>query len=258
MKSLSNHSAIVDQSPGIPPKLQPFKELTGKLSRAARQGCAGAIVLGLVFGIAPSALAHYMRLGARGPGVARVQAQLGIPADGIFGFQTKAAVIAFQRACGLAVDGIVGPETLSALHSGCCVVDCSVSSGHVVDPVVPDDGPISWNEPRLPGIQPPSTVLPPAVIGPYVVIVPDASPSRLAAVQRIVPNSVIDGANQGSFINAGGYPNYASALEVANRLRGFGFDARVDYFERYLPFDGQRTLGSGAGSSSSDFYEPAP
>ncbi len=39
------------------------------------------------------------------------------PADGTFGEQTEAAVVAFQEANGLAVDGRVGPETAAALES---------------------------------------------------------------------------------------------------------------------------------------------
>ena len=39
------------------------------------------------------------------------------PADGTFGRRTEAAVIAFQEANGLSVDGRVGPETASALNS---------------------------------------------------------------------------------------------------------------------------------------------
>ena len=39
------------------------------------------------------------------------------PADGTFGEQTEAAVVAFQQANGLSVDGRVGPETAAALNS---------------------------------------------------------------------------------------------------------------------------------------------
>ncbi len=39
------------------------------------------------------------------------------PADGTFGRRTEAAVVAFQQANGLSVDGRVGPETASALTS---------------------------------------------------------------------------------------------------------------------------------------------
>ncbi|WP_082610000.1 peptidoglycan-binding domain-containing protein [Bosea sp. Root381] len=35
--------------------------------------------------------------------------------DGVAGQKTKTAMQAFQRGCGLAVDGIVGPQTIKAL-----------------------------------------------------------------------------------------------------------------------------------------------
>jgi cell wall-associated NlpC family hydrolase len=44
-----------------------------------------------------------------------VQTKLGIPADGIFGAQTRWALRAFQARNGLEVDGVVGPATLAAL-----------------------------------------------------------------------------------------------------------------------------------------------
>lgn len=56
-----------------------------------------------------------LRQGDQGADVADVQRRLGIPADGIFGPQTDAAVRAFQSAHGLSVDGIVGPQTRGAL-----------------------------------------------------------------------------------------------------------------------------------------------
>jgi peptidoglycan hydrolase-like protein with peptidoglycan-binding domain len=53
--------------------------------------------------------------GSQGSTIAAVQRALGVPADGIYGPRTRAAVIAFQREHGLIVDGIVGPQTLGAL-----------------------------------------------------------------------------------------------------------------------------------------------
>ncbi len=62
--------------------------------------------------------AGLLRQGARGPAVSALQSQLGIAADGVFGPQTKAAVISFQSRNGLIVDGIVGPQTRGALGGG--------------------------------------------------------------------------------------------------------------------------------------------
>ena len=53
-----------------------------------------------------------------GSSVAALQQALGIPADGIYGPQTRKAVRRFQRANGLTVDGIAGPQTLAALGLG--------------------------------------------------------------------------------------------------------------------------------------------
>jgi peptidoglycan hydrolase-like protein with peptidoglycan-binding domain len=58
-----------------------------------------------------------LRFGSRGAAVARLQRALGIPADGIFGPQTRRAVRAYQGRHGLVVDGIVGPRTGSALFA---------------------------------------------------------------------------------------------------------------------------------------------
>jgi peptidoglycan DL-endopeptidase CwlO len=65
--------------------------------------------------VAGTSAGELLRIGARGPAVADVQRMLGIPADGVFGRQTRGAVRAFQAAHGLEVDGVVGPQTLGAL-----------------------------------------------------------------------------------------------------------------------------------------------
>ncbi len=63
-----------------------------------------------------------LKKGSRGDGVQWVQWQLAnaagfgdVTVDGIFGDKTDAAVRAVQRAAGLKVDGIVGPDTRAAL-----------------------------------------------------------------------------------------------------------------------------------------------
>lgn len=84
--------------------------------------------------------------GERGSAVAELQKRLthlsyysGAP-DGIFGYGTEAAVLAFQRFAGLTADGYAGPKTLAALDAHYKAVP------PVVDPVVtpppPDIEPI--------------------------------------------------------------------------------------------------------------------
>lgn len=54
---------------------------------------------------------------APNPDVRVLQQRLGITADGQFGSGTRAAVIEYQKRKGLGVDGVVGPETWSALFA---------------------------------------------------------------------------------------------------------------------------------------------
>lgn len=56
-----------------------------------------------------------LRVGDRGAAVLRLQAALGVEADGAFGPLTLAAVEAFQARAGLPVDGVVGHRTWAAL-----------------------------------------------------------------------------------------------------------------------------------------------
>ena len=53
--------------------------------------------------------------GDRGRAVRKLQAALGVDADGVFGQQTERAVKRFQKRKGLTADGIVGPQTRDAL-----------------------------------------------------------------------------------------------------------------------------------------------
>ncbi len=56
-----------------------------------------------------------IRLGNRGDDVYVLQSALKVAADGVFGHKTEAAVINFQKVCGLVPDGIVGAKTWAAL-----------------------------------------------------------------------------------------------------------------------------------------------
>lgn len=56
-----------------------------------------------------------IKQGAQGNITSWVQSRLGISADGIFGGQTRQAVIDFQKAHGLDADGVIGRQTWRAL-----------------------------------------------------------------------------------------------------------------------------------------------
>jgi peptidoglycan hydrolase-like protein with peptidoglycan-binding domain len=56
-----------------------------------------------------------LKRGLKGAPVKRLQAKLGITADGDFGPGTEHALKEYQKANGLAVDGIAGPDTFTAM-----------------------------------------------------------------------------------------------------------------------------------------------
>jgi peptidoglycan hydrolase-like protein with peptidoglycan-binding domain len=62
-----------------------------------------------------TAVSETLRRGSKGEAVKKMQAKLGLTADGDFGPGTEAAVKKWQAANGLSADGIVGPKTLAAL-----------------------------------------------------------------------------------------------------------------------------------------------
>jgi len=62
-----------------------------------------------------AAVRPLIKMGNRGPNVVYLQQKLHITADGIFGPQTRQAVINFQKGHHLIADGIVGPRTWAAL-----------------------------------------------------------------------------------------------------------------------------------------------
>jgi putative chitinase len=62
-----------------------------------------------------AAIPGVLKKGSTGEAVKRMQAELGLEDDGVFGPGTEAAVKKWQAANGLAADGIVGPKTLAKL-----------------------------------------------------------------------------------------------------------------------------------------------
>ncbi|EFL89183.1 peptidoglycan-binding protein [Ahrensia sp. R2A130] len=74
-----------------------------------------------------------LRVGSRGEQVKKLQAALGASADGIFGSGTKQAVMDYQKANGLAVDGMAGPSTLATMDAF-DTMDASVVSRAEITP----------------------------------------------------------------------------------------------------------------------------
>ena len=57
-----------------------------------------------------------LQFGSRGKDVKKLQKELGISSDGIFGKQTRKALLSYQKKNNLAVDGIAGKQTFSSLY----------------------------------------------------------------------------------------------------------------------------------------------
>ncbi|HAG85695.1 MAG TPA: hypothetical protein DCL61_32300 [Cyanobacteria bacterium UBA12227] len=137
-----------------------------------------------------------LRFGDRGSAVSQLQQKLreeGFdpgPVNGIYGVQTEEAVKQFQRANRLRVDGIAGSQTLAELG---IIAKESEATG-------------------------------------YVVVVPVRSGNTLTQVQQYVPTAISDDSRRGRFVNAGAFPNRASAESVSYLLRSHGLDARVAYW----------------------------
>src|SRR3954469_13264818 len=93
--------------------------------RRRRGGTSAVAVVALAAALAaPLALAQsggtsaLVQTGSSGSAVTAVQAALGVAQTGTYDRATRRAVRRFQRAHGLTVDGIVGPQTRAALGIG--------------------------------------------------------------------------------------------------------------------------------------------
>ena len=79
-----------------------------------------------------------IRKGDKGEEVKKIQAALGLTADGNFGSGTEEAVKEFQRKNGLSADGIVGPNTFDMMvaEPEAVEIDLSKLDGHIPSEVV--------------------------------------------------------------------------------------------------------------------------
>jgi putative chitinase len=91
----------------------------GLADRQARYAKAMAALGGKIDAVAPvtTAVAETLRRGSKGAAVKKMQAKLGLKADGDFGPGTEAALKKWQAANGLTADGVAGPKTLAKLFS---------------------------------------------------------------------------------------------------------------------------------------------
>jgi putative chitinase len=91
----------------------------GLVDRQQRYAKAMAALGGKIDAVAPAAApaasGGVLRRGSKGDDVKRMQAKLGLAADGDFGPGTEAALKKWQAANGLTADGVAGPKTLAKL-----------------------------------------------------------------------------------------------------------------------------------------------
>jgi putative chitinase len=91
----------------------------GLADRQARYAKAMAALGGKIDAVAPAAApaasGGTLRRGSKGDDVKKMQAKLGLAADGDFGPGTEAALKKWQSANGLTADGVAGPKTLAKL-----------------------------------------------------------------------------------------------------------------------------------------------
>jgi putative chitinase len=90
----------------------------GLADRQARYTRAMAALGGKITAAAPAAAASSggtLRKGSKGDDVKKMQAKLGLAADGDFGPGTEAALKKWQAENGLTADGVAGPKTLAKL-----------------------------------------------------------------------------------------------------------------------------------------------
>jgi putative peptidoglycan binding protein len=91
--------------------------IAGPQTRAA-MGLGGGPVLKRRHQSSRRGRSHAGRTPHRAGGVRALQRKVGVPADGVFGPGTEAAVKRWQQRHGLVADGVVGPQTRAAMGLG--------------------------------------------------------------------------------------------------------------------------------------------
>jgi putative chitinase len=89
----------------------------GLSDRQARYTKAMTALSGKIAAPVTTAVAETLRRGSKGAAVKKMQAKLGLKADGDFGPGTEATLKKWQAANGLTADGVAGPKTLAKLFS---------------------------------------------------------------------------------------------------------------------------------------------
>ncbi|HEY9906038.1 MAG TPA: peptidoglycan-binding domain-containing protein [Thermosynechococcaceae cyanobacterium] len=182
------------------------------LTRVALQAMAIVLPITILASVAHAGSA-YLQRGDRGPEVAELQRALNdrgisVSVDSVFGSETEAAVIRFQREQRvLNVDGVVGEDTLQALGLGSPFVGVACNTF---------DAPSPSQE---------------AFGKRYRVIIPSKNPRILASVRSYCRNAYAVATPLGSYVAVGSFPDRGTAEGRKDYLRRQGFrDAHVRYF----------------------------
>ena len=173
------------------------------MSSSIWKGFLAIAVIIPTLAIGSQALAD-LQFGDRGRAVRALQNRLDISADGVYGQDTKNAVLQYQADQGLTQDGIAGEETLRSLRLN------SDSRGDLTL--------------RAPGSGSDSSD------GPYRVVIPGNDEDDLSSAQQVFDNATIESdSRRGNYIDAGGYASRSDANDAARELQDLDLDARVDF-----------------------------
>ncbi|NEQ99012.1 MAG: peptidoglycan-binding protein [Cyanothece sp. SIO2G6] len=175
-----------------------------------------------------------LRVGDQGSDVSELQQLLNervafTSIDGDFGSATETRVRQFQQFRGLAVDGVAGPATITALRSQ--------PSGQISVPSFSNPTPVVSSTLSFEARRASDNA---ALInrGSYIVVIPTDSDNRsqLTFVRQTQPSACMARSRRGAYIFAGGYPTFSSAESMRLLLRSkrqnpniSRLDARVDY-----------------------------